>query len=168
MSPWVILGLVIMGLASVASVGLWQNRVGHTAERAIWQEKESKELAQAAVDIKAAEDKARDVEQQWSKKMSDASLTYQKELKNAKAKFKPVDTSVDNGTFRLLDSRAETVCPSASPGPQATATPAGHNGAEGCKLSAEASRFLWQLATDADTNTQQLAACQQVIIKERE
>lgn len=169
MSPWVYLGVVLVWLASLTGVGFWQNHAGHTAERVMWQERYNKEVTDAANQLKAAEEKSRDTEQAWSKKVNAVSADYERKLKNANDKFKSTYVGINNGSVRLFDLHGSApVCPGPDSTPEASGTPSGRDGAEGCRLSPEASRFLWQLATDADTNAEQLAACQQVILKERE
>lgn len=169
MSPWLALGILLFWLGSLTTVGFWQNHAGHTAEREVWQEKETQELAEAATKTKELEDSYRAQEQQWTSKLNSVSANYERKLKDANDKFKAVSATVDHGSFRLLDAGAQAVCPGAGVATEVAAAPSGHHDtAAGCELSSTTSGSLWQLAQDADGIAERLRACQQIILDERQ
>jgi len=167
MNPYLIIGLLIGWLASLAGVGWWQNDAGHVAERTAWQKRENSELRTANDKIRSMQDSARRNEQLHAAALADVSTNYQKELSNAIKQRAADVAAVRAGTLRLRyhnppsiyaigDSPAET-------GPGA----GGCDGPKGAELPQSIVADLLGLAADADDVTRQLTACQRVIIEDR-
>ena len=165
--PWLVMAKYAVMLGLLIAVGLWQRHDGALSERVVWETRLAEENANAAKSIQAAEESARQKEHDSAQRIQSISADYQRKLANEKTKYKSVDARVADGSFRLLDSSATAVCPDNGGTPQASAPAGGSNGAEGCKLSANTSRSLWFLATNADDVATQLAACQAVIEADR-
>ena len=164
---WMVMAKWIGILGLIAAIGFWQRHDGAVSERVVWETRLAEENANAAKSIREAEEKARQQEHDSAARIQSISADYQRKLSNEHAKFKNVDTAVANGNFRLLDSSATAVCSNNSGSTEASPTPAGSNGAEGCKLSTNTSRSLWFIVTNADDVATQLAACQAIVEADR-
>lgn len=83
--------------------------------------------------------------------------SYQKGLEDGKKHNDDVLARINAGTLRLYDqNRAlRETC--------AAGNSSVSDGASGGELSVEASRFLYELAAEADRNTEQLTACQNTL-----
>ena len=167
MNPYLIIGLLIGWIASLAAVGWWQNDAGHVAERTAWQKRENTELSAANKKIRSMQDSARRNEQLHAAALADVSTNYQKELSNANKQRAADIAAVRAGALRLRvqypasiyaigDRPAET-------GPGA----GGCDGPKGAELPESIVADLLGLAADADDITRQLTACQRVIIEDR-
>jgi len=100
-------------------------------------------------------------QQALAQQMSQISAKYEQELTHASKQHAADVAAIRSGALRLRDARASCTAP------QAPAAPGVSDGAEGCTLSAGVTERLYGLADEADRNTRQLAACQQVIIEDR-
>lgn len=167
MNPYLIIGLLIGWLASLAGVGWWQNTAGHTAERTAWQTRENSELRAANAKIITLQASARRIEQAHALALSEISTNYQKDLSHA-IKQRAADlAAVRAGTLRLrvqypasiyaIGERPAETCPGAG----------GRDGPQGTELPATITADLLALAADADDITRQLTACQRVILEDR-
>lgn len=163
-NPWVILGIVVLWVASLGVVGWKANEIGHETEKAAWLVKENKELAAANDLIQTLTAKVRATEQAHQQRLADIAANIAKENRNAEARTR---RAVANA--RALVLRQQPACPSASTGPAGSLAPSagGSDGAPACELPAAAVRDFFQLVGDADTGMRLLAACQAVIRSDR-
>jgi prophage endopeptidase len=165
--PWLVMAKYVAMLGLLVAVGLWQRHDGALSERVVWETRLAEENANAAKLIQAAEESARQKEHDSAQQIQSISADYQRKLAYEKTKYKSVDVAVANNDFRLLDRDAAAVCPNNSGTAEAAAPSSGSDGAEGCKLSANVTRSLWFLATNADDIVEQLTACQAVVEADR-
>ena len=168
MSPWVALGVLLAWLGSLTAVGYWQNHQGRIDEKVVWEKRYNEEVTQAADQLKQLEDTYRLKEQDWNYKLNTVSVTYQRKLDDANKKFAVTSTNIDNGTIRLLDTNATSVCSGKGTTTEVASSTSGSNAASGCELSTKASRDLWKLAEQADATAERLAACQAIITLDRQ
>lgn len=173
--PYRILAVVLLWLGSLAAVGIWQHHAGAMGERVTWQAKEVTEQATAAAQFKALYDAARKAEQDNAAKMAALAAAYERKLTDANKQRAADIAAVRAGIIRLRDPGAAVpTCPSATA--QAGSAAGGSDGVQGGGLSAapagllsgQTSEWLIDFAADADEITRQLAACQQVIVRDRE
>jgi prophage endopeptidase len=98
--------------------------------------------------------------------MATVDHNYQEQLKNEISSRDAVIDGLRAGTVRL---RQRFICPAASSGSVPTATSSTSSGdtAEGSGLQSADAEFLVRLASEADTVTLQLQACQEVVRNDR-
>lgn len=174
-NPGILLVVGIAWLTSLAGVGVWQNRAGHTAERGAWQEREYRQLTEYNARILELTQQRREAEERHAQRLSDLSTRHQQEMKNAKAQRDRDVAAAYSGGLRLqfhpTDLQAGR-CATPSTGP---AAPGRDGGAPG-QLQGEAARSvlppditagLLNIAHDADDTARQLKACQDVILEDR-
>jgi prophage endopeptidase len=154
-------------LGLLVAVGLWQRHDGALSERVVWETRLAEENANNAKAILAAEEAARRKVTESETRQAVISKNYQRKLADARTKYKSIADAVSDGTFQLRDSSATAVCPNNGGTAEATPSAGRSDGAEGCKLSANTSRSLWYLATNADDIVEQLTACQAVVEADR-
>jgi prophage endopeptidase len=165
--PWLVMAKYAAMLGLLVAVGLWQRHDGALSERVVWETRLAEENANNAKAILVAEEAARQKVAESETRLATVSADYQRKLSNAKTKYSKTDNAVASNSFRLRDSTATAVCPSSDTASTTTASPAGDHGAKGCELSANTSRSLWYLATNADDIAEQLAACQAIVEADR-
>lgn len=167
-NPWVIIGVLVAWLGSLGAVGFWQNSAGHTSEKVAWQQREVQQQAEYDQKYRDLEAKYRAQEQDGAQKLADASADYERRLQDVQTKNDSLASELRAGTLRLRDkyARASKACKC---GVSKTSTGSGgRDGTAPGDISAEASGFLLRLSGDADKTADQLAACQQVVVKDRE
>ncbi len=167
MNPYLIIGLLIGWLASLAGVGSWQNAAGHTAERTAWQTRENAELRTANAKIITLQASARRIEQAHSMALSEISTTYEKELHHANKQRSADLAAVRAGTLRLRYSNPASINTTGDHSTETASATGGCDGPEGAELPAAITADLLALAADADDITRQLTACQRVILEDR-
>lgn len=168
MNPYVIIGLIAAWIASLVGVGFWQNDAGHVAERTEWQTRENGELRTANATIKALQEQARKDEQTHAAALAAISTDYERKLSDANKQRAADAAAVRSGSLRLRDPSAPGLRACGSlPAETAAGTGQRDGGAAG-ELSAAASGFLLDLANESDDVARQLAACQRVVIEDRE
>lgn len=168
MNPYVIIGLGAAWLASLVGIGYWQNDAGHVAERTKWQTRENGDLRTANDTIKALQDKARKSEHDHAAALSAVSSDYERKLSDANKQRSVDAAALRAGTLRLRDPNPTGLSACGGLGAQVGTSPGGRDGAQGGELSEAAAGFLLDLASDADDVARQLAACQEVVVKDRE
>jgi hypothetical protein len=163
-NPWLLLGVGLAWLASLASVGWWQRHDGALAERTTWQAREVLALTAANAKIKALNDAARDRESQHAAQMDAIGTWLAKETNDAQIRQRD---AVRNA--RALVLRNQPACVGAGGSEAGPPRPAasGGNGQAACELPAEIVRDMESLVFDADSDVRQLYACQQVVLKDR-
>ncbi len=168
MNPYIILGLLIGWLSSLAGVGLWQRHDGATAERLACEHVQTIQASQAATQIKAAEDAARTSERQHTDALSTIATNYEKDMSHAQAQHVADLAALRAGTLRLrIQYPSHALSAGDSPAGQASAAASGSDGGAPGELPHEVADFLLGLAQSADDVARQLAACQRVIIEDR-
>ncbi len=166
-NPYILLGIILLWLASTVGVGLWQRHDGANQCQASWQAREVSEQAQAAQQIKTLEDAARAQEQAHAADVAQISTNYEKELSDEHAKHLADITAIRAGALRLRDKSASCLSTSYDSASQTTTSATGSDAATGCQLSPDVAANLFGLADRADQITVQLAACQRVVIDDR-
>lgn len=173
--PYRILAGVLLWLASLFAVGVWQHHAGVVGERVTWQARETTQQATAAAQFKALSDAARAADQKHAADMAALAADYERKLSDANKQRAADIAAVRAGAIRLRDPGATMP---ACPGATAQASPAAGRGdgaapgqlppAPAGLLSGQTSEWLIDFAADADDVARQLAACQQVIARDRE
>lgn len=166
--PYRILAGVLLWLASLFAVGVWQHHAGAVGERVTWQAKEVTEQATAAAQFKALSDAARAAEQKHAADMAALAADYERKLTDANKQRAADLAAVRTGALRLRDKSGTCVPADSNPATETSAGPGSGNGASGCELSEPITESLFDLANDADDTARQLSACQEVIKKDRQ
>ena len=167
-NPYILLAVLLIWLASLAGVGVWQNHSGHTAERVVWQARETTELASANMKLHALEESYRQQEQQHATNLNAIAVNYQKELDDANAKTDDLVRRARAGAFRLRDPGTSTHAAGGGQLPE-TATRAGGLDDTGDRgLSTDAAGFLLGLASRCDRVSRKLSACQSIVRSDRD
>ena len=167
MNPYVILAVVVMWAGSLFGVGRWQNEEGHTAERVVWQARETAQLAEFNAKIIKLETDARAQEQQHAAHLDQIATTYEKEKADVTAQKDSVIAQLRAGTMRLHDPHSPGFKAPGGPASPAAASTGRCDGGEGSELSQRTSEFLVGLASRADEVVKQLQACQAVVKSDR-
>lgn len=167
MNPWLIIGVGIAWLASLVSVGQWQNSIGHVQERTKWQAKENAELKEKAATIERLTKQVREMEDSHTAAMVKIGNNFTEELRNAE-EYRRRDVArarAGNSGLRI----AAPVCPNGGGGPEGPPLPAspGGDGARTIELPSEVAGRLFELAHDANAIATRLTACQKIIIEDR-
>lgn len=174
-NPYILLAAIVLWIASIVGVGVWQRHDGASACSASWQAREAKEQAQAASQIKTLEDAARATEQKHAADVAAISTTYEQELQDAHRQHLADITDLRAGTLRLRDPNATSLraCPDSGAqvatgaGGRDASAPGGFQSAAAGILPSATSIWLVNFADECDRNTRQLTACQQVIMDDR-
>ena len=166
MNPYLIIGLIVAWLVSLATVGYWQNAAGHTAERVIWQARDNEELTKANADIKRLEEAARATEQAHTAALGKIAEDHQKEITDAAAQKERDVAAARAGRIVL---RIPAACPRPNGGgaPKVAAAPSLGDGGATAELPRQVVADLLSLADDADAVTRQLGECQAVVRADR-
>lgn len=160
MNPWIILGIILAWLASITTVGYWQNDAGHTAERVAWQERANKELAYANIEITTLQDAYRAQEAAHAADLAAISKNYQQEkLRNEKTTEDRIAAARD-GALVLRDPGAVSVQTCSGGVPETGAAHPGRDDAGDGGLSKVATEFLLNLTGRANGVRDKLTACQ--------
>ena len=168
MNPYVIIGALVIWIASLVGVGYWQNGAGHVAERTTWQTRENTDLRAANFKIITLEEGSRKAEQQHATALATVSSDYERKLSDANKQRAADAVALRAGTLRLRDPSAAGTHACGGLGIEVGAGAGRRDGGAPGELSATASEFLLELASDADDVVRQLAACQAVVVKDRE
>jgi hypothetical protein len=156
--------LMLLWLASLAAMGWWQRSDGRTVERTAWEQRENKQLQAANDRIIEFNAKYRNLERQSAVDMARVSADYQKELQHVQAQRDRARADLRAGK-RLLDPGARPAATCGDRPADAGTAAERRDGAAPGELSGEASRFLLDLAAEADAVVVQLTACQQALVK---
>jgi len=163
-NPWVLIALGVAWAASLVGVGVWQRSDGKAVVQAEWATREAKINAESATKIHAAEEKTRAAEHQMAVNLVVVATEYQAKLKEKDNALAAARTAARTGGLWV-----NAACPPVA-GNAAIGAAAGagfDNGSARVRLSAETADALIALASDADRNTDQLRACQQVVEADR-
>jgi len=127
---------------------------------------------QAATEAQAAYarivERHRAKEQEWQKSLTAVSAQYQKRIAANETQRLADLAAIDSRTLILRDPNASGVQACSGGSSPSAGTAAGRNGATGAELSSAASRFLLELASEADSIVGQLSACQAILRSERQ
>lgn len=164
---WLVVGAMLLWLASLAGVGYWQNEAGHVAERSTWQGRENTELRTANDKIKTLEEDARKAEQAKAAALASIATDYERKLSDANKQRAADVAAVRAGTLRLRDPDPPGIRASGSVAPETAPGPGRGDGGAAGELSAAASGFLLDLANEADDVARQLTTCQRVVTEDR-
>lgn len=163
MNTQLIIGVV--WIASLMSVGIWQNRQGHTACEFVHVQRES-------ADLRAANDKivdltnARIVEaRNNASRLAALSSQFEKEKQDESKKRDLVIADLRAERIRLRDPGKPRTAGDTERG--ATYATGQCDGGTQANLSIEASEFLVRLAGEADEIVHQLTGCQSVVLADR-
>lgn len=168
MNPYVIIGALVFWIASLVGVGYWQNDAGHVAERTTWQTRENTELRAANDKIITLEEGNRKAEQKHATALATVSSDYERKLSDANKQRAADAAALRAGTLRLRDPNPTGLRACGGLSAQVSTGTGRRDGPEGGELSEAAAGFLLEFASDADDVARQLAACQAVVVKDRE
>ena len=168
-NPWILLVWAISLVAAGTISGVWQNKVGHTQERVVWQ---SKNIIELSADNKAVfdtEEKYRAAESDHAANLAAIQADYQRKGQDANKKTDTLIAAARAGTFRLRDPSATVAKPSDRDNlPQSSPGARGCDDKTGTGLLGKADTvFLIGEASRADQIVRQLSACQSVIAADR-
>ena len=161
------LAAILAALLAYPAAYFYGHHKGAEAEDVVWQARESKELAAANVAMQRAVADATVTVQHHMDALTSISSDYQTELQNAETQHTRDVAAIRTGAIKLRDSGATTVQPCPTPGTEATTPAAGRDAPQGCELSSDFTEFLLVEADLADRNTEQLSACQSIVIEDR-
>ncbi|NNM68932.1 MAG: hypothetical protein HKM00_03000 [Gallionella sp.] len=167
MNSYIIIGGLLLWIASLIGVGSWQNDAGHTAERVVWQAKDNQELTAANAEILSLEEAARAAQQQHIQSLADIATQFEKEKQDAQIKANTRLAQYRAGAFRLRDPSAVSARTCGNQTGQIATSTGGSDGGSPGELSGSASEFLLGLTGEADEVVRQLSACQAVVIEDR-
>lgn len=167
MNPYIYLGAVLVWLASLTGVGAWQRHDGRVAERTAWQGRETAQLAAANESIHTLTTAARNAEKASALAMAEVGTSYERKLSNATQQRAADRAALAAGALRLYDRATPRLNPDQCHLPGTGPASGLRDGGAPGELSPAASGFLLALAGDADAVAEQLAACQQVIVRMR-
>jgi prophage endopeptidase len=162
----VLIGLVVW-IASLTAVGVWQNKTGHAVERATWLERETTELSAANVEIMRLNAVARQTERLTAETLNQIAIQYEEDKTDALRERDAVIADLRAGNRRLRDPGA-TRQPGLGGASGSATSPRQCDGPEAGELSGQTSEFLVGLMAEADEVVKQLTACQAVIRADRE
>lgn len=156
-NPWVLLGIVLTLIGSHLAVGLWQRHDGALAATNAC-------LEDKAAAVKAAnDDRDKHIanEHRLETQLAETGVNHAEEIKQIEDQR---DSDVRAAHSRGIRLRAPGACvASGEPAAGSPARAGERDGGASCELSPATSADLLILADDADRNTKQLAAAQQVI-----
>ncbi len=165
-NPYVILGIVGLWFASLFGVGAWQHSAGVNTERLAWTQRDYKALASANLLIKKLQDDADRKDSKHENDLALVSKNYQEKLKNEEANKSKFIADVRNGSIVLRQPMSKVSSGNTSSKTEPSA--GGCDGQAGAELQANVSEFLYSEADRANKVVEQLTACQQIVIKDRE
>jgi len=168
LNPYVILALLVAWGLSLVGVGAWQRHDGKVTERAVWQIRENDEIRMANSKIRSLEEGARKAEQDKAIALATISTDYERKLSDANKQRAADAAAVRAGSLRLRDPSATGLRACGSIATETATGTSQRDGGTAGELSGAASEFLLDLANEADDVARQLAACQQVVIEDRE
>lgn len=158
--------LLAVWAASLASVGFWQNGVGHVEERVVWQEKDRTELRNANAEIERLNNEARSEEAAKAKQLNQIAVAYEKDKEYELKKRDSVIADLRAGSIRLRDPGAGVKAGSSETSGSESST-SKCDGGQGEELSRPLGEFLVSLAIEADSVVDQLHSCQCVVKSDR-
>lgn len=161
-NPWLILGVAATWAASLVGVGMWQNNVGHTAEKAAWQGQQISELKVANAEIVRLNNEARTRELQSAHDMDNLGRQYEQKLADSEARRKHDVDAARAGALRL-QFRGTCGAASEGAGSQTGASSGVGHGETTIELPREITADLYALADDADQVVRQLDSCQDAL-----
>lgn len=162
--PWPWRALAIVLLCAASGVIGWLDGAQHAGAAALARERDT---AQAVAErVQVLQQQARAAEQRHAQALADVSTDYQRRINEANQVRAADRAALRAGTLRLRDPDGAADCRGAAA--QAGAGTAGRDGRAPGELSPAATGFLLELASDADDVARQLAACQRVVIEDRE
>lgn len=164
-NPWIIVGVLVAWIASLAGVGYWQNQSGHIAERVSWQAQDSANLKAANAKILTLEESARVNEQAHAAVIAALDAQYTKELQDAAAQKDRDVAAARAGALKLRYATESGAGGGKLPDAPASTGPG--NGPSGSELPPETTASLYALADDADQVAKQLASCQAIVEADR-
>jgi hypothetical protein len=165
-NPWLILGVVLAWLASLAAVGYWQRGDGETAATAACVTRENAALVQANATIERLNREARAKEQAHTNAIAEIGAEHAKDKESIEARARDDVARARAGALRL---RVPGGCSASGAGAAGeTASPSGRrDDPPASELPGEVAANLFQFAADADRDVKQLTACQAVVIEDR-
>lgn len=159
-NPWIIVGILVAWLASLVAIGHWQRIDGATKANLVCTTEKNALLARAVT----AEESARKIEHDKAQELQAIGEQHEMELRVKDTVYQKDIADLHAGNLRLRDRAAKC---SSSVVPDASAPATRSDGETGAELSREASEFLLGEAKRADVITEQLSACQAVILSDR-
>jgi prophage endopeptidase len=160
---WLIGIIALVVILAVTNAITWHVSAGYTESG--WQKREAKINADAAVKIKAADDRVRDVEQAHAVQINAVDTDYQRKLKGKDDALQIALNTVAAGG--KLYAHAACPAPAGNPDTKVASGAGLSNGGARAELSAADSNFLLRLGSEADSIVLQLTACQAVVRADR-
>ena len=168
MNPWIIVGFLV-ALIAVGAGGYMKGETdGRTAEHNQWETREASINADAAVKIKAADDKVIETERAGVKNVAAIDAKYQGKIQEKDNALTVALNAVKSGAVRLSGHGATCATVAGNATGAVGTSPSGGDGAAPSRLLNESDWvFLQSEAGRADKIVEQLTACQGVVIADR-
>ena len=156
----------IVGLVALGAAGFQGYRLGADHVRAEYAARDIANANEQAAKTREVEERYRAKEQASAQAVAQIANDYEGRLTDAQRKTTIALDAIRSGSVRLRDPFAKPeACGSSAA--EAVASPGGRDGYSAGQLSGATSEFLVSLASEADRNTLQLAACQAVLASDR-
>lgn len=162
---YLVAALVFM--VAVAGAGIKGYSLGGDSVRSAYAERDLKAAAENAAKFQAISGEYRAKEQAAATASAAVSKAYQKRISAYETRRLADLAAVDARTIVLRDTNSAGCAPGRDTAPPLGADTAGHSSPQGSDLSRQAATFLLGLAAEADRNTAQLGACQDLLESER-
>lgn len=166
-SPLVILVVVVLWIASLAGVGVWQRGEGVTSEKVKDQTKQIMDLRAANQTITDLQNRARENEHMHDAELAAIGERHAQEMEDAEKRRRDDVAAARAGALRLRVAGACKQADRGAAGEAPIAARASDDSSTG-ELPREVTADLFGLADDADRNTKQLGECQAVVLSDRE
>ena len=163
-NPWLLLGVALFYFGSVGGSFFYGQHVGANGCKVKWMTREAKIQSDMSSAMTEAQKRVLEAERKSTEDIAAVSATYQQKLEGVRReKTIAVDAARRSGLF--VDTVGAAHC--ADTTPAISTGPGGRDGATRSELSETAIDFFISEATRADEITEQLTACQNVLIAER-
>lgn len=157
--------LIVLGLGGAYVKG---RSDGTAITTSIYAQRDVKAAADYQAKETALQEAYRAKEAKWTQSLAAVSKDYQRKVAANETQRLADIAAIDARTIRLRDPNAADNQACGDKGAIPAASAAGHNGSAGAYLPNKTAAFLLGLATEADSVTVQLTACQAVLASERQ
>lgn len=161
---------LIFFIGAAALIGGWLSNIydgiyenGVNAERVKWQQQEAQATQERDKKIKDMTAAIAVIEKEYAARFAAIGAQHTKEMENANAQKQRDIAAARAGALKLRWSAKDKDDSGGNATGDTARTASISNGAKTSELPAEITANLYTLANDADFNTEQLAACQDVV-----
>ena len=166
-NPWLILGVVVAVVLAVTGAYFYGVNNGEKSERVKWQEREIAALEESNKKIKELTEAYRKKEQENVDKTNRIAAKLEAANKSIRERAAKDAADARSGAlglrFTVADARAVGNCP-AEAGPSSP----GSTNPKAVELPREITGSLFRIVNEADEVADQLRACQEIIVSDRQ